>query len=68
MAGLTFAIHDLALMFGFAVMTAEAVVEGFGPEIRSFRMVRVPRFRVGGHVPPRYDDGIALDRLFVHHP
>jgi hypothetical protein len=33
MAGLTFAIHDLASMFGFAVMTAEAVVKGPGAKM-----------------------------------
>ena len=53
-------------MFGFAVMTAKAIVEGPGAEIRSFRVVRIPRLRISRHMSPRQHHGIALDWPIVH--
>jgi len=54
-------------MFRFAVMATETVIEGPRAQIRSFRMIRIPRLIVCGHMPAWHGDGIALDRLIVHH-
>src|SRR5581483_1806845 len=66
MAGLTLLAQDLPLVLGLAVMAAEAVRQGGLPQLGSLRIVR-ERLAVEGHVPPRDDDRVALDRLVVHY-
>ena len=65
-AGLTFTIHDPALVLRSTVMAAEAVLESPSAEIGAFRIIGIPRFRVGRYVTSRHDDRIPLDRMIVH--
>src|SRR5262249_54717945 len=53
-------------MLRFAVMAAETIVQGSRVQIGSFRIVRMPRLVVRGHMPSWNDDRIALNRLIVH--
>ena len=48
-------------------MAPETIVEGPRVQIRAFRIFRVPGLTVRGHMPSWDDNGIALDRLIVHH-
>ena len=66
MASLTLAVQDLSAVFGLAVMTSEAIIKGSRAKVGPFRIVRIPRLRIGGDMAPRYNDGIALDRTIVH--
>jgi hypothetical protein len=47
-------------------MATEAIVESPRPEVRPFRILRVPRLVVCGNMSTRQDDGISFDRLIVY--